>query len=79
MQYKTSTDASHNLQVNVSTNGKKKEYGFFDFWKKDPSIRIYDKIVFKPTPLKALPTEYNSFQGFPILKGKKVPIPERTN
>ena len=76
---KSSHDTDHIFEherVTITQNSKKKVFGFYDLWKKDPKIRLYKKVVFKPFPLKVNDGEYNAFQGFPINKGKLVPILE---
>lgn len=77
--FKTINDTKHIFEherVNYTEDGKKKTVSFFDKWRKDKTIRIYDKVVFKPHPLVAKPTEYNLFNGFQVKETEIVPIDE---
>jgi len=45
-----------------------KEKRFIEKWLDDPQIRIYDKFVFNPPPLKSRDNEYNTWTDFEILQ-----------
>jgi hypothetical protein len=60
------------LKCKVSTFDKKTKKtvwetkAFFELWLKDANIRVYNQIVFKPTPLITTKDEFNIWDGFPI-------------
>lgn len=62
------------IHTEIKEEGKIKEKDFFSLWRKDKNIRVYDNIVFKPTPLIKSKDEYNSFKGFPKHEGKLINI-----
>jgi len=78
ISYKSLADARHifdHYRVTILDDGKYEDRSFFDIWRKDPTIRVYDRVVFKPSPLKIVNGEYNLFKGFPKRKEcKKVNI-----
>ena len=79
IKYKSLKDTIHNFEherIITIANSKKKISSFFDLWRIDKTIRLYNKIVFKPSPLEVNKGEYNIFKGFPIKNGKIVPINE---
>jgi len=61
-------------QATVIQKGKKKTNDFFTMWSKDPKIKIYNRLVYKPTPQIVKPGEYNTWQQYEIPEGKLVDI-----
>lgn len=77
--FKSAKEVQHyfeHIRVSITENGKKKSVGFYERWKKDPTIRYYEKIVFKPPPLQVIQGEYNLFNGCQVKEAKIVPIDE---
>ena len=55
-------------EINKKEETVYKDKKFIELWLDDPKIRIYDKYVFKPTPLKVEDYEYNTWTDFDITK-----------
>jgi hypothetical protein len=64
---------NRHIKCSVKETNKKdetvyKDKKFIELWLDDPKIRIYEKYVFKPTPLKVEDYEYNTWTDFDITK-----------
>jgi hypothetical protein len=72
MKITSAKEAYAHLKCKVSTfNKKTKETvwetkNFIDLWLKDANMRVYNKIVFKPSPLVAAKDEFNIWDGLTI-------------
>jgi hypothetical protein len=72
MKITSAKEAYTHLKCKVSTFDKKSKKtvwetkAFIDLWLKDANMRVYNKIVFKPSPLVAKNDEFNIWDGLPI-------------
>ena len=69
MKITSAKEAYTHLKCKVSTFDKKSKKtvwetkAFIDLWLKDANMRVYNKIVFKPSPLVAKNDEFNIWDG----------------
>jgi hypothetical protein len=72
MKISSAKEAYAHLKCKVSIFDKKTKKttwetkAFIDLWLKDANMRVYNRIVFKPTPLIVLKDEFNIWDGFSI-------------
>jgi hypothetical protein len=72
MKIASAKEAYVHVKYKVSTYDKKTKKStwetksFIFLWLKDANLRVYDRIVFKPSPLIAQKNEFNTWDGFPI-------------
>ena len=72
MKITSAKEAYTHLKCKVSTFDKKTKKtvwetkSFIDLWLKDANMRVYNKIVFKPSPLVAKNDEFNIWDGLSI-------------
>ena len=72
MKITSAKEAYTHLKCKVSTFDKKTKKtiwetkAFIDLWLKDANMRVYNKIVFKPSPLIAKNDEFNIWDGLSI-------------
>jgi len=72
MKITSAKEAYTHLKCKVSTFDKKTKKtiwetkSFIDLWLKDANMRVYNKIVFKPSPLIAKNDEFNIWDGLSI-------------
>ena len=72
MKITSAKEAYTHLKCKVSTFDKKSKKtiwetkAFIDLWLKDANMRVYNKIVFKPSPLVAKNDEFNIWDGLSI-------------
>ena len=72
MKITSAKEAYTHLKCKVSTFDKKSKKtiwetkAFIDLWLKDANMRVYNKIVFKPSPLIAKNDEFNIWDGLSI-------------
>ena len=72
MKITSAKEAYTHLKCKVSTFDKKSKKTvwetktFIDLWLKDANMRVYNKIVFKPSPLIAKNDEFNIWDGLSI-------------
>ena len=72
MKITSAKEAYTHLKCKVSTFDKKSKKTvwetktFIDLWLKDANMRVYNKIVFKPSPLVATKDEFNIWDGLSI-------------
>jgi len=72
VEYKITQDMIHNFQhvrCKIVENNKIKNVGFFDLWKIDPTIRIYNSLVYDPTQKAVRVGQFNTYQP-PKIDGK---------
>ena len=72
MKITSAKEAYAHFKCKVSAFDKKTKktiwatVGFIDLWLKDANMRVYNKIVFKPSPLVATKDEFNIWDGLTI-------------
>lgn len=72
MKITSAKEAYTHLKCKVSTFDKKTKKtvwetkAFIELWLKDANMRVYNKIVFKPSPLVATKDEFNIWDGLSI-------------
>jgi hypothetical protein len=72
MKIASAKEAYAHVKYKVSTYDKKTKKStwetknFIFLWLNDADMRVYDRIVFKPSPLIAQKDEFNTWDGFPI-------------
>jgi len=72
MKITSAKEAYTHLKCKVSTFDKKTKKtvwetkAFIELWLKDANMRVYNKIVFKPSPLVATKDEFNIWDGLTI-------------
>ena len=73
MKIASAKEAYAHLKCKVSIFDKKAKKTvwetkcFIDLWLKDANMRVYNRIVFKPTPLIVMKDEFNIWDGFSII------------
>jgi hypothetical protein len=64
---KSMKDSYAHLQCKVCIKEKWVNKQFIEMWFKDPSIRIYEKVVFEPPPIVSNPNYFNTWVDFKIV------------